>query len=373
MDASVNRIKSSADEKALLIGINLKNRKSDVQDSLQELVLLVTTAGANIVDSQIVTREKIDAAFIIGSGYVEKLRERIRDDGIRLIVFDLNQIRPAQIRNLEETLKCRVVGRTEIILDIFSRRARSSEAKIQVELAQLRYILPRLKGLGGVLSRTGGGIGTRGPGETMLETDRRHILKRISKLDKKLKKISAHRSRIRNSRKGEVLGAVVGYTNAGKSTLINTLAHDDLFVENRLFATLDAYTRMVYLDADNKVLLTDTVGFIRNLPTNLIESFNSTLEEIKNVHFLIHAVDITSKDIEKRIEVVERELHSLECIEKPVILFFNKSDRLKNRDLIEGFSARYNGSVIGSAVTGEGLDQLKSSILEICDKIKVTI
>lgn len=365
MDASVNRIKSSADERAFLIGLKIKGTDEDVDVSLDELNLLVLTAGATIVDSDIVTREKIDPAYIIGTGYLARLKERVNIEKIRLIVFDLNQIRPAQIRNLEENLKCRVVGRTEIILDIFAQRARSAESQIQVELAQLKYILPRLKGLGEVLSRTGGGIGTRGPGETMLETDRRHILKRIQKLDEKLKKISGHRSRIRKSRSGEILGAVVGYTNAGKSTLINSLAHDDLFVEDRLFATLDAYTRMVFLDDRKKVLLTDTVGFIRNLPANLIESFNSTLEEIKNAHFLIHAIDITSPDIDKRIETVNRELAALDCGDKPALIFFNKSDRIKDENILAGFATRYRGAIIGSAVTGMGIPELKTRMMEL--------
>lgn len=373
MDASVNRIASSAEERALLIAVKLKRSGEEPESSLMELELLVSTAGAIIVESDIVTREQIDPAFIIGKGYVETLKEKVKSGDIRLIVFDLNQIRPAQIRNLEEALKCRVVGRTEIILDIFARRARSAEAKTQVELAQLRYILPRLKGLGGVLSRTGGGIGTRGPGETMLETDRRHIQKRIQKLDAKLKKVSAHRSRIRQSRRGEVLGAVVGYTNAGKSTLINALAHDDLFVENRLFATLDSFTRTVFLERHKKVLLTDTVGFIRNLPANLIESFKSTLEEIKNVNFLIHAVDITSDDIDKRMETVHRELAALDCLDKPVITFFNKADLVRDEDFLNGFALRHNGAVTGSAVTGSGIDELKRRMAEVYDEIRARV
>lgn len=370
MDASVNRIQSSKDEKALLLGLRLKNEKiNDVAESLDELKLLVSTAGALIIESDIVRRENIDPAYIIGKGYLENLQDIINDKNIRLVVFDLNQIRPVQIRNLEEKLRCRVVGRTEIILDIFARRAKSAEAQIQVELAQLRYILPRLKGLGDVLSRTGAGIGTRGPGEKMLETDRRHILKRISKLEEKLKKVSNHRHLIRNSRSGELLGAVVGYTNAGKSTLVNRLARDDLFVEDRLFATLDAYTRSVFLDHGKKVLLTDTVGFIRNLPANLIESFKSTLEEIKNAHFLIHVIDITSEDIEKKIETVEKELTSLESAHKPKILFFNKSDTVKGNGVIEAVLNKYSYSVAGSAVTGDGIVKLKERMISIYDDL----
>src|SRR6056297_1150369 len=217
MDASVNRIPSSKDERAYCISLRSHHQHvSDVEYSLNELKMLIKTAGGIIAGSRIVRRDSLDPAYIVGKGYLEKLKEIIQDNEIKLLVFDLNNLKPAQVRNLEEVLKCRVIGRTEVILDIFARRARSSEAKIQVELAQLKYILPRLKGLGGVLSRLGGGIGTRGPGEKMLETDRRHIQKRISTLNRKLDKIASHRKLIRKNRSSEILGAVVGYTNAGK-------------------------------------------------------------------------------------------------------------------------------------------------------------
>ncbi len=365
MDASVNRIKSSSDERAFLIGIRIRNQSIDeIQDSMNELVLLVNTAGAVIIDHAVIKREKIDPAFIIGSGYLANLKETVKREKITLIVIDLNTIKPAQVRNLEESLKCRVVCRTEIILDIFARRAKSAEAHIQVELAQLRYILPRIKGIGSALSQTGGGIGTRGPGEKMLETDRRHILRRISKLDDKLNKISDHRRLIRKSRSNQVLGAVVGYTNAGKSTLINNLAKDDLFVEDRLFATLDSYTRVVFLETGKKVLLTDTVGFIRNLPANLLESFKSTLEEIMNADFLIHVIDITSKDIEKRIEIVNMELTELACNNKPVILFFNKADSVNAVKIV---SEKYSNAVIGSAKKNIGIQELKQKMIDFHD------
>ncbi|MFH0977383.1 MAG: GTPase HflX [Spirochaetota bacterium] len=365
MDASVNRIKSSTDERAFLLGIRILKINYDLDelhDSLNELKLLVRTAGAVVIDTAIVKREKIDPAYIIGKGYLLKLQDLIRNNKITLVVFDINQLKPAQVRNLEEVLKCRVVSRTEIIFDIFAKRARSAEAHIQVELAQLRYILPRLKGLGGALSQTGGGIGTRGPGEKMLETDRRHIVKRISKLETRLKKISNHRSLIRKSRSDIVRGAVVGYTNAGKSTLINKLAKDDLFVEDRLFATLDSFTRIVYLEPEKKVLLTDTVGFIRNLPVSLIESFKSTLEEIKNADFLIHVVELTSKDIEKKIEIVDKELAELQCNNKPTILFFNKSDAVKEANVV---LTKYHNALIGSAEKNIGISELKQKISEI--------
>lgn len=369
MDASVNRILPSLEERTLLIGIRFPDQDSKlVEDSLDELKLLVKTAGVLIVDSLIIKRDRLDPAVIIGKGYIKTIGEMIQQMGIRLIVFDLNTIRPAQVRNLEEKLKVRIIGRTEIILDIFARRARSSEAKIQVELAQLQYILPRLKGLGGVLSRLGGGIGTRGPGEKMLETDRRHVLRRIATLNDKLQKISRHRQLIRKSRKREMLGAVVGYTNAGKSTLINKLAHDDLFVEDRLFATLDAYTRMVYLNREMRVLLTDTVGFIRNLPSNLIEAFKSTLEEIRNAHFLVHVIDSTARDIAGNIITVEQELRSLSSNNKPIILFFNKIDALQD-ECVERIGNAYPDAITGSALHGTGLDLLKNRLHEVCEHL----
>jgi GTPase len=365
MDASVNRIKSSARERAFLIGIRINNDSmNDIQDSMNELLLLVKTAGAFIIDKVIIKREKIDPAFIIGTGYLETLKEIKKQKNISLIVLDLNRMKPAQVRNLEEALKCRVVCRTEIILDIFAKRAKSAEAHIQVELAQLRYILPRIKGLGGALSQTGGGIGTRGPGEKMLETDKRHILRRIHTLDNKLKKISDHRNLIRKSRSSQVTVAVVGYTNAGKSTLINNLAKDDLFVEDRLFATLDSYTRNVFLETGKKVLMTDTIGFIRNLPANLLESFKSTLEEIVNADFLIHVIDISSGDIEKKIETVNSELTALKCNNKPVILFLNKVDSIKEKIITPD---KYLNAITGSAKENTGINELKQKIIELYD------
>jgi GTP-binding protein HflX len=332
--------------------------------------MLVKTAGGVVVEKRMLRREKIDPSYIVGRGFLNELEKMIREEEIRLLVFDMNNIRPAQVRNLEERLKCRVVGRTEIILDIFSRRARSAEAKIQVELAQLRYVLPRLRGLGGVLSRLGGGIGTRGPGEKMLETDRRHVQKRISTLQKKLDRIESHRKLVRKGRSSEVRCAVAGYTNAGKSTLINRLAKDDLFVENRLFATLDSFTRSVYLAPGRQILLTDTVGFIRNLPANLLESFRSTLEEIGSADFILHVVDATAPDIDTVMSTVDQELRELDSLEHPIILFFNKADLVdqSRRNLL---SVRYPGSLQGSALEGEGMDELKGVLLEMVEETRV--
>lgn len=369
MDASVNRIPISENEKAILIGIHLPhNDEMEVIHSLDELSQLVITAGAVVAAKQIVKRLALDPAYIIGSGKLDELKKIIQEQSIKLVVFDLNSIRPVQIRNLENLLGCRVIGRTEVILDIFARRAKTVESKIQVELAQLNYILPRLKGLGGVLSRLGGGIGTRGPGEKMLETDRRHIVKRIQTLKKKLSHISRHRNTQRQERlQNEIIGAVVGYTNAGKSTLVNMLAKDDLFVEDRLFATLDAYTRIVYLDESHKVLLTDTVGFIHNLPSHLVESFKSTLEEIRYSDFIIHVVGLDS-DIDKSIRVVNHELQMLECNDKPIILYFNKLDIAKE-ETKNYAKLQFPDAILGSSLTGEGIQLLKERIIEITGKL----
>ncbi|OHD63198.1 MAG: GTPase HflX [Spirochaetes bacterium RBG_13_51_14] len=368
MDASVNRIPSSKEERALVFGIRLRGADASyLHNSLDELDFLLRTAGAVVVGKHIVNRDRIDPSFIVGKGYLSDMEKMIREGNIKLVVFDLNAIRPAQVRSLEDRLKCRVVGRTEIIMDIFARRARSADAKIQVELAQLRYILPRLKGLGGVLSRLGGGVGTRGPGEKMLETDRRHIVRRIASLNRKLDKIKKHRDTARKSRRSELIGAVVGYTNSGKSTLINRLAKDDLFVEDRLFATLDSYTRAVYLAEGRKCLLIDTVGFIRNLPANLVESFKSTLEEIQNADFLIHVVDISSTDINAVIQTVNREIYELGCATKQVVLFFNKADLLNDNAAFNSVRNNYPGAIIGSASRGAEVDELKDRILNLYD------
>ncbi len=371
MDASVNRIPPSDDERALLVALNTADsRENEVRESLQELTLLVKTAGAIVVETRVFNRQALDAATVVGKGQLETIKTIVQEKDIRLVVFDINSLKPNQVRNLEEALNCRVLGRTEIILDIFARRAKSAESKIQVELAQLRYTLPRLKGLGGALSRLGGGIGTRGPGEKMIETDRRHILTRITVLKKKLDRITRHRRLVRKARSHQIMGAVIGYTNAGKSTLINLLARDDLFVEDRLFATLDSYTRSVFLGEGRKVLLADTVGFIRNLPHNLLESFNSTMEEIAEADFLIHVVDGSSSDIQGCLETVDRVLTALGVLPKHLITFFNKTDIVKNRHDLDRAILAHPGARWGSARTGEGIDELKLDLASLHDRLR---
>lgn len=362
MDASVYRIPSSKDEKAFLISIKLPGMSDEEASySLKELKMLVQTAGANVIGTRIIKRQKIDSSFICGKGFWEEFQSIAAREKIKLVVLDVNNLRPGQVRNIEEMTKVSVLGRTEIILDIFACRARSKESQLQVELAKLNYILPRLKGYGSVLSRQGGGIGTRGPGESMLEKDRRHITRRITLLKKNLKKIEAHRSLNRKSRTQAISCAVVGYTNAGKSTLINALTGDDLFVENRLFATLESYTRSGYIGKGRSLLLSDTVGFIRNLPAHLVASFRSTLEEIHFADIILHVVDINSTDIETNIRTVEKELVALELEEKPVILYFNKDDELPIEQ-VRNILLQYPGAISGSAIASGGLRTLKKNL-----------
>ncbi|MDA3900453.1 MAG: GTPase HflX [Spirochaetes bacterium] len=362
MDASVNRIPSSRDEKSFLLSIQLPDMsREEAEYSLEELKMLVTTAGGLVCESRIIRRKKYDSSFIAGKGFWEESASMFDELGVKLVVLDVNNLRPGQIRNIEEKLNVRVIGRTEIILDIFACRARSHEAQMQVELAKLSYMLPRLKGYGSVLSRQGGGIGSRGAGESMLEKDRRHIQKRITTIKSSLKKVQNHRSLTRKSRKGAITCAVAGYTNAGKSTLINSLAGDDLFVENRLFATLESYTRSAYIGNNRTMLLTDTVGFIRNLPHDLIASFRSTFEEITAADIILHVVDCNSIDIGSNISTVEAELDRIEGEKLSVILYFNKADAV-SEDFRRDLSSQYPNAVFGSALKKSGLADLMEAL-----------
>lgn len=369
MDASVNRIPSSRDERAFLLSIQLPDTsKESAEYSLAELGLLVKTAGGVVCAQRIIKRRAYDSSYIAGSGFWTQLKDELAEQKIKMVVLDINNLRPGQVRNIEEKTGIRVIGRTEVILDIFACRAKSRESKLQVELAKLNYVLPRLKGYGTVLSRLGGGIGTRGPGEKMLEKDRRHIQRRINVLNKELEKIKNHRERTRKSRHGCISCAVVGYTNAGKSTLVNKLARDDLFVENRLFATLEAYTRSVYLGENMKLLMTDTVGFIRNLPANLVASFRSTLEEIRHADFVLHVVDISSDDIEGHIRTVEEELDRMEIEREKVLLYFNKSDAVSEVTL-SAVKTRFEDAVIGNALQTDGTFDLAEKLRKKYEEI----
>jgi len=368
MDALVNKLIDKKNERLILISLRVgKASIIDSKESMEELRLLVKTRGGKIIESKYFHRDNFDPKFLIGSGQTEEIKKMVSENEINTVVFDVNDISPSQIRNLEKEFNCRVSNRTEVIMDIFSRRAKSSEAKIQVELARLKYILPRLKGQGIELSRLGGGIGTRGPGEAMHEKDRRHILKRIDVLKAELEKVEKHRQTIRKSRENVPCGAIIGYTNAGKSTLLSHLSKTELYSEDKLFATLDTFTRQIYLNPDRKLLLTDSVGFIKNMPANLVASFKSTLEEITESDFIIHCVDISSHNIESCLNTVVKEIESLGCSDKPVITFFNKSDLL-TEDEVNRVLIKYDNSVSGSCMIDGGLDNLKNKIMQLLDK-----
>ncbi|MFO8173113.1 MAG: GTPase HflX, partial [Longimicrobiales bacterium] len=301
------------------------------QEHLEELGRLTETAGG-IVTS--ILRQRIDAPnprYFIGEGKAQELKGLVRSTDANLVIFD-EELSPAQGKNLEDLVGVRVMDRPELILDIFATRARTREAKMQVELAQLEYLLPRLRRMWSHLSRIRGGIGLRGPGETQLETDRRLIGTRIADLRKKLREVAQARAIQRRSREGEYRAALVGYTNAGKSSLLRALSGSDLFVEDRLFATLDSATRSVDLGSGYRALLTDTVGFIRKLPHHLIASFRSTLEEAREADILLHVIDAADPDWEEHREVVYEVLSELDLRERPQLLVFNKTDRLSSEE-----------------------------------------
>lgn len=295
--------------------------------SLAELVQLAETAGVEVAGTVVQHREKPDPRWLIGTGKVLELRDLITQHGANTAIFD-QELSGAQVRNLEGMLDVKIIDRTQLILDIFAQRAKTREGIIQVELAQLTYLLPRLSGHGKNLSRLGGGIGTRGPGESQLETDRRHIRRRIGELKRQLEEVTRHRQlhRARRKESGVVQIALVGYTNAGKSTLLKALTSADVFVENRLFATLDPTTRLFPLPGRKEVVLTDTVGFIQNLPHDLVAAFRATLEEVNEADLILHVVDASSPMREEQIEVVDRILNDLGAGGKPQIMLFNKKD-----------------------------------------------
>ena len=319
-------------ERAILVGAPLKAVDTRLADEhIQELARLTDTAGGEVAGY---LRQRIDSPhprFFIGEGKAGELRELVEETGADLVIFD-EELSPAQGKNLETTLGVRVMDRPELILDIFATRARSREAKMQVELAQLEYLLPRLTRMWNHLSRIRGGIGLRGPGETQLETDRRLIGTRIADLKEKLRGVALAREVRRRGREGAFRAALVGYTNAGKSSLLKALSGADLFVEDRLFATLDSTTRTVDVGSGHEALITDTVGFIRKLPHHLIASFRSTLEEARESDLLLHVIDASHPDREEHIEVVHEVLEELDLHRKPQVLVFNKIDRLTHEE-----------------------------------------
>ena len=351
-------------ERALLIGLEKQGvSKWDLQDSLDELAELASSAGAEVVDTVTQKLDRPTAPYYIGKGKAESLKPALQDRQVTSVIFD-DELSPAQGRNLENLLSRKVLDRTQLILDIFAQRARSREGRLQIELAQLQYLLPRLTRMWHHLSRQTGGIGTRGPGETQLEVDRRRVQERIARLERELESVRKTRAVQRQGRKRHQwpVAAVVGYTNAGKSTLLNLLTGADVVAENKLFATLDPTTRSFVLPNKQRVLLTDTVGFLRKLPHTLIESFKATLEEVSEADLLIHIVDLSHARVDDQIEAVEGVIKELDAFGKQTLIVFNKIDNVQNRDLIETYLRRFPGSVAISAKTGEGVNKLVQAL-----------
>jgi len=363
-------LNESDSERAILVGLETSSKalvegKSEGERSLDELEELAYTAGAVVLEKIIQKRPVKDPAFFIGRGKVEELSLIRQAVDANLIIFD-DELSGAQVRNIEEVTGVKVIDRTTLILDIFAKRARSREGKLQVELAQLKYRVSRLIGLGTQLSRLGGGIGTRGPGEKKLEVDRRHIKKRIGFLESQLRDVEKRRNSLRESRSRNAIPtiALVGYTNAGKSTLMNRLCESDVLAENKLFATLDPTTRSFSLAEGREVLLIDTVGFIRKLPHELVEAFKSTLEEAVFADMLIHVVDASSEEAEEQVKVVNSILESLGAASKPVIMALNKIDAVKDRSRLAILNPK--GKIFEiSAATGQGIDDMLEGIREI--------
>ncbi len=358
---------SVARERALLLAI--EKPAEDWETSLRELERLADTAGVEVVGVVTQKRAGPHPVHFVGKGKAQEIRQIAGDAHADVLLVDAD-LTPGQQRHLEQAANIGVVDRTALILDIFAQRARSREGKVQVELAQLTYLLPRLTGRGTELSRLGGGIGTRGPGETKLEVDRRHIRQRIGLLKRQVQRIGRRRSIERRHRQGTGIpvAALVGYTNAGKSTLLNALADAEVFVENRLFATLDPTIRRVALKGGREVLLADTVGFIRNLPHQLVAAFRATLEEVVEADLLVHVVDASHPEMQAQMEAASRVLADLECADKPTITAFNKWDQVRDPSHIWDLMMREQQAVAVSALTGMGLPALLATIGDLLEQ-----
>ena len=354
---------SDKTERVLLVGVQ-ENDGDDTEESLQELAELAKTAGAEVVGTVIQKRERIHPGTYVGKGKIDEIRTLLNALDATGIICD-DELSPVQMNHLQQELESKIMDRTLLILDIFASRAVTKEGKIQVELAQLRYRAVRLVGLGSSLSRLGGGIGTRGPGEKKLEMDRRLIKERISQLKKELEHVKKHRELLREGRKKDCVmtAAIVGYTNAGKSTLLNTLTDAGVLSEDKLFATLDPTTRLLELDGGQRIYLTDTVGFIRKLPHHLIEAFKSTLEEAKYADVILHVVDASNPQVEEQMFIVYETLRELGVKDKTIVTLFNKQDRLAGNEILRDFKADYVLKI--SARTGLGLDELKNTLEKI--------
>lgn len=358
-------------EKVILVGVETGGDEP-AETSLDELAELARTAGAEVAGRLIQTRESIHPGTYIGKGKLLELKDLLWETDATGIICD-DELTSAQLGSLEAELSCKVIDRTLLILDIFAARAVSGEGKIQVELAQLRYRASRLAGLGKSLSRLGGGIGTRGPGEKKLEMDRRLIRERISRLKRELKDVEKHRELVRSQRKqsGLKTAALVGYTSAGKSSLLNALTDAGILEDAMLFSTLDTTTRSLMLDNTQEILVTDTVGFIRKLPHHLVEAFKSTLEEAKYADIIIHVVDVSNPNMEMQMHVVYETLRELGAEGKPVVTLFNKQDLLEAPSYQRDFQADY--SIPASAKTGQGLAELKRALLDIIRRDQIYV
>lgn len=358
-------------EKVILVGVSLFGQK-DTEDSLKELCKLAETAGARAVGSVIQSRDQMHPGTYVGKGKIDEIKDLLWELDATGIICD-DELSPVQMKNLQDELDVKVMDRTLVILDIFAARASSSEGKIQVELAQLKYRQTRLTGFGTSLSRLGGGIGTRGPGEKKLEVDRRLIKRRIAQLSRELKEVKRHREIVRGkrSRSRIPVAAIVGYTNAGKSTLLNRLTGADILAEDQLFATLDPTTRGFRLPGGQEILLTDTVGFIHKLPHHLIEAFKSTLEEAKYADLILHVVDASNPQMDIQMHTVYETLYHLEVRDKPVITVFNKQDQAAGEGTVRDFKADCTVKI--SAKTGEGLDALTRQIEAVLRQKKVLL
>ena len=351
-------------EKVIIAGLHTGSRdyiNDTTDESMRELAELVDTAGGEVVGEMVQNRPMPEGATYLGEGKLMELKLAIEDTDATLVVFD-DELSPIQLRNISDILGVRVLDRSMLILDIFAMRARSGEGKLQVELAQLKYQLPRLRGMGLELSRTGGGIGTRGPGETKLESDRRHIRTRIAALEEQIREIKKHRDLLRKRRRkdGHIVCAIVGYTNAGKSTLLNRLTDAGVFAEDKLFATLDTTSRAITLEDNRQIIMIDTVGFIRKLPHYLIEAFKSTLEEAAEADFIIHVIDASSSEADNRIKVVCDVLDEIGAGGKPYINVYNKCD-LQNCSIASDNGGK---NVFISAKTGQGIADLMAAIAD---------
>ena len=358
--------------KEKFIPVGVETGKDRMEESLTELEELLETAGGETVGRVIQNLETINKATYVGKGKVDEIRELAEELGADGIVCD-DELSPAQLSNLKDELDIKVLDRTLVILDIFAAHAQTSEGKLQVELAQLKYRSSRLTGLGKNLSRLGGGIGTRGPGESKLESDRRAIRERVSQLRSEIEKVESSRETLRKHRMSDGIPviAIVGYTNAGKSTFLNKITDAGILAEDKLFATLDPTTRNLKIPDGEEVLFTDTVGFISKLPHNLVDAFKSTLEEAKYADLILHVADASNPEVDEQMKVVYRTLEELKVTGKPVITFLNKQDKLEEERIIKDIKA--DAVVKGSAKTGEGIDELLSKITEILREGKVLI